>query len=148
MVGWRPGSSSKSPQLLNCTSLKCEKNKKCSKKNTQNRGVSVICTLIFLYSGEHSNWKDGDGEKQRLKQYCITSFRHVTYNIPPGACQYGARPGQVPGCSLNPGSIQYLFYSGTKTNRTVQRPAQQPACGAFQCGAAPWLVCLYAERWR
>ena len=56
--------------------------------------------------------------------------------------------GQVPGCSLNSGSIQYLFYSGTKTNRTVQRPAQQPACGAFQCGAAPWLVCLYAERWR
>ena len=49
MVGWRPGSSSKSPQLLNCTTLKCEKN---VLRKILKTGASLLFAHLFFFIQE------------------------------------------------------------------------------------------------
>ena len=155
MVGWRPGSSSKSPQVRPTKVWK-----KCVKKNTENRGVSAILRTYNFYIQENIR-NDGDRENlNNLGGKNVSEIVHVDETeltwILPNIWHLHAFPreqelanmerGHVPSCSLNSSSIQNLFYSGTKTNRTVQ---VQPSCRHVGIPMWSWslvsVVCMQRE---
>ena len=95
MVGWRPGSSSKSPQV-HLTKVW----KKCVKKNTENRGVSAILRTYNFYIQENIR-NDGDRENlNNLGGKNVSEIVHVDETeltwILPNICMHSHESKSLP----------------------------------------------------